>query len=83
MFFRCARVFFVLDRVVALGLQFVVGLLVLLGVRRVELGRTVQRITAFDERSTALLQLRVAQQVADRRVQPSQPALIEQSWRRF
>ena len=59
--FRCARVFLVLDRVVALGLQFVVGLLVLLGRRRVELGRTVQRITAFDERSTALLQLRVAQ----------------------
>jgi hypothetical protein len=73
----------VLDRVVALGLQFVVGLRLFLGRCRVELGRTVQRITAFDERTTALLQLRVAQQVADGRVQPSQPALIEQSWRRF
>jgi hypothetical protein len=62
----------VLDRVVALALQFVVGLLVLLGRRRVELGRTAQRITAFDERGTALLQLQVAQQVAHRRVQPSQ-----------
>ena len=41
--FRCARVLLVLDRVVALGLQFVVGLLVLLGRRRVELGRTAQR----------------------------------------
>src|SRR6185312_7509051 len=70
--FRCARVFLVPDRVVALGLQFVVGLLVLLGRCRVELGRPVQRITVFDERSTALLQLWVAQQVADGRVQRSQ-----------
>src|SRR6476469_9845117 len=82
-FFRCARAFLVLDRVVALGLQFVVGLRLFLGRCRLELGRTVRHITAFDARTTALLQLRVAQQVADGRVQPSQPALIDQSWRRF
>jgi len=56
--FGCARVFLVPDRVVALGLQFVVGLLVLLGRCRVELGRPVQRITVFDESSADLVAIR-------------------------
>ena len=40
--FRCARVFLVLDRDVAFGLQFVVGPLLLLGRRLVELGRAAK-----------------------------------------
>ena len=48
-----ARVFLVLDRLVALGLQLVVSLLLVLGRSRVELGRPAQRITALDERATA------------------------------
>jgi len=42
-----ARVFLVLDRLVALGLQLVVSLPVVLGRRRVELGRMARRITAL------------------------------------
>ena len=41
------RVFLVLDRLVALGLQLVVSLPLVLGRRRVELGRMAQRITAL------------------------------------
>jgi hypothetical protein len=44
---HCARVFLVLDRLVALGLQLVVSLPVVLGRRRVELGRMARRITAL------------------------------------
>ena len=44
---HCARVFLVLDRLVALGLQLVVRLPLVLGRRRVELGRMAQRITAL------------------------------------
>ena len=76
--FRCARLFLVLKRLIALGLQFVVGLLALLGGSRVEVGGTTKGITALDERGAALLQLRVAQEVADGRVQRSNRAFIEQ-----
>ena len=44
---HCARVFLVLDRLVALGFQLVVSLPLVLGRRRVELGRMAQRITAL------------------------------------
>jgi hypothetical protein len=44
---HCARVFLVLDRLVALGLQLVVSLPVVLGRCRVELGRMARRITAL------------------------------------
>jgi hypothetical protein len=50
----------VLFRLSALGFQFIVRLLLLLGRRRVELSGTVQRITALGERGATLLQFRVA-----------------------
>jgi hypothetical protein len=44
---HCVRVFVVLDRLVALGFQLVVRLPLVLGRRRVELGRMARRITAL------------------------------------